>query len=169
MSLITSRKLFIYGVIIAMLSAFFDLLSKKMVFAILDNQMLSNNAGNSQIKITSFFNLVKVRNNGISFGMFHHFEYAQVFFSLIQIAIIIVLLILLYKNSKTYLMVAYSLIIGGALGNLVDRIYNKAVADFLDFHLFSYHWPAFNLADSLVFIGVALLLFEELLMKYFKK
>ena len=62
-------------------------------------------------------------------------------------------------------MIAFSLIIGGALGNLIDRIRYKAVADFLDFHLFAYHWPAFNLADSLIFIGVAMLLFEELLIK----
>jgi signal peptidase II len=165
MTSVKSKKLFFQGVLIALLSAFFDLLSKKMIFAMLEDKTFDNNIHNSQIRVSSFFNLVKVRNNGVSFGMFNNFEYAQIVFSMLQIAIIIVLLILLYKNTKNYLMIAFSLIIGGALGNLIDRIRYKAVADFLDFHLFAYHWPAFNLADSLIFIGVAMLLFEELLIK----
>jgi signal peptidase II len=165
MTFIKSKKLFLLGLLIAFLSTFFDLLSKKMIFAILDNNVLDGNIHHPQIKITSFFNLVRVRNNGVSFGMFHNLEYAQIVFSILQIAIIIVLLILLYKNTKGYLTIAFSLIIGGALGNLIDRIRYKAVADFLDFHLFAYHWPAFNLADSVIFIGVAMLLFEELLIK----
>ena len=56
-------------------------------------------------------------------------------------------------------------LIGGAFGNLIDRIRNGAVADFLDFHLMTYHWPAFNLADSFVFIGVMILIFEDLIIK----
>jgi signal peptidase II len=160
-----SKKLFLQGLLIAFLSAFFDLLSKKMVFAILDGKAIESNIHNPQIEVSGFFNLVKVRNNGVSFGMFNNFEYAQIVFSMLQIAIIIVLLILLYKNTKGYLTIAFGLIIGGALGNLIDRIKYKAVADFLDFHLFAYHWPAFNLADSLIFIGVVMLLFEELLIK----
>jgi signal peptidase II len=56
---------------------------------------------------------------------------------------------------------ALSFILSGAFGNLIDRAINGAVADFLDFHLFGYHWPAFNLADSLVFIGVFMLIFEN--------
>ncbi len=165
MTLVKSKKLFLQGLLIVFLAAVIDLLSKKMIFTILEDMAANNNIHNPQIEINSFFNLVRVRNNGVSFGMFHNFEYAQIVFSLIQIAIIIVLLILLYNNVKGYLTIAFGLIIGGALGNLVDRIQYKAVADFLDFHLFIYHWPAFNLADSFVVIGVAILLFEELLIK----
>jgi signal peptidase II len=72
-----------------------------------------------------------------------------------------VLLIWLYRNEKIYLTYALGLITGGAVGNLFDRIKNGAVADFLDFHIASYHWPAFNAADSFVFIGVAILLLED--------
>ena len=68
----------------------------------------------------------------------------------------------LYCTQKLYMAWALGLIIGGAMGNLYDRIKNAAVADFLDFHIGMYHWPAFNLADSFVFIGVVLLLIEDL-------
>ena len=64
---------------------------------------------------------------------------------------------------------ALGFIIGGALGNSIDRAKNGAVADFLDFHLASYHWPAFNLADSFVFIGVMILLLEDFIFKNSKK
>ena len=82
--------------------------------------------------------------------------------SIIGMIFVTILIIWLYRNKKPYLAVAISLVIGGAMGNIIDRIYNGAVADFLDFHIKSYHWPAFNLADTFIFIGVFLLLAEEI-------
>ncbi len=157
----TQKKLFLAGVVIAILVAFFDLLSKEMIFAILERQ----GSVNPEIKICDFFSLVYVWNRGVSFGMFNHLENSHIIFSLLQATIAVALLFWLYHNQETHFAFALGLIIGGASGNVADRIKNGAVADFLDFHIATYHWPAFNLADSCVFIGVMILLFDELIFR----
>ncbi len=138
------------------LIAILDLASKRFIFAFLQE---------NDIKVFEFFNLVKVWNRGVSFGMFNGLEYSQIIFSIIQAVIIFILFFLLYKTERKSHFYAFCLIIGGAFGNLIDRIQNGAVADFLDFHIASYHWPAFNLADSFVFIGVVILVFEDIFHK----
>ena len=163
--LFKNKKLFFLGVAIDLLVAFFDLLSKRLTFAMLENSHSAAFGTNHSLEVTSFFNLVTVWNHGVSFGMFNHLEYAQIIFSVIVAAVMLVMLIWLYRNDKIYLTWALGFIIGGALGNLTDRIHKGAVADFLDFHIASYHWPAFNLADSFVLIGVVMLLMEDLILK----
>lgn len=155
-----SKKLFFLGAFIAIIAMFFDLLSKRLTFAYLQSVEPLD-----YVEVFSFFNLVRVWNHGVSFGMFNNIASGQIVFSVIVSIITIVMLVWLYRNQKPYLTWALGLIIGGALGNLVDRIQNAAVADFLDFHLASYHWPAFNLADSFVFIGVAMLLIEDFILQ----
>ncbi len=150
------RSLF-YALPVIFFVAFFDLLSKKLIFTILENHE------NHEIKVFDFFSLVQVWNRGVSFGMFNGLEYSHIIFSSIQAVIIFILFFLLYKNQSKSHFFAFAFIIGGAFGNLIDRIQNGAVADFLDFYIASYHWPAFNLADSFVFIGVVILLFEDIL------
>lgn len=150
---------------IAVIAAILDLLSKRLVFAFLEKTALIHYAHNPEIEVFSFFNLVYVWNRGVSFGMFNQIANAQLVLSLLQFSIALILSFWLYKNEKTHITWALGLIIGGAFGNLIDRIRNGAVADFLDFHAFAYHWPAFNLADSFVFIGVMILIFEDLIFK----
>jgi signal peptidase II len=156
-------KLFFLGIAIAFFAAFFDLVSKRIIFAILENVALAQNIGNPEIMIFDFFSLVYVWNRGVSFGMFNNLENSQIIFSVVQFSIVLILFFWLYYNKKIHITYALGLIIGGAFGNLIDRIRNGAVADFLDFHIASYHWPAFNLADSWVFIGVMILIFDDLL------
>ncbi len=158
-NVLKDKRLFAIGVLISIFLAFIDILTKRIVFKIIENSEYG------YIKITSFFNIVKVWNHGVSFGMFSDFKHSQIFFSSLVSLIVIFLLIWLYKNKDLYLTIAISLIIGGALGNLCDRIKYGAVADFLDFHIKNIHWPAFNLADSFVFVGVMMLLFEDLFLK----
>jgi signal peptidase II len=167
--LIKSKKLFFLGLTIIAFVTLSDLYSKKYIFSILDNISQNQNIPNPQIEITGFFNLVKVWNRGISFGMFSHMENPKYFIIAVNVAIMLGLLIWLYRNQRLYLTVAISLIFGGALGNLIDRLENGAVADFLDFYYKSDHWPAFNLADSAVFLGVVLLLIENFFIKNEKK
>lgn len=155
-----NKKLFFLGASIAVIVMFFDLLTKRLTFAALENQVSQD-----YIEVSGFFNLVRVWNYGVSFGMFNNLEFGQVILSTIVLIITIAMLVWLYRNEKLYLTWALGFIIGGAIGNLADRIQNGAVADFLDFHLASYHWPAFNLADSFVFIGVAMLLIEDLILR----
>ena len=143
----------------AFLVAVSDLLSKKLIFAYLEGFY------NKQIIVFDFFNLVQVLNRGVSFGMFNNLEEARLILSILQMSIAVILFFWLYNNQKLHFTYGLGFIIGGALGNAIDRIKNGAVADFLDFHIASYHWPAFNLADSFVFIGVFILLFDDIFFK----
>ncbi len=155
---------FFLGLLMAILIAGLDLMSKKIIFNIIDQYHLNHQYENSnfnELKIFSFFSLVKVWNKGVSFGMFNQLNNSEIIFSCIQGGIGLALLFWLYQVQKPYLAIALGLVIGGAFGNTIDRILNGAVADFLDFHIASYHWPAFNLADSSIFIGIAILLFDE--------
>ncbi len=163
--IIKNKKLFFFGIAIITFFAWLDLYSKEQIFAILDEISVKENTIHLEIQVTSFFSLVKVWNRGVSFGMLNDLENGKYLISIVNILISGVLFVWLYRNNSKYLMWAISLIIGGAMGNLFDRFKNDAVADFLDFHISSYHWPAFNLADSIVFIGVALLLLENFFIK----
>ncbi len=160
-----SKSLFFLGLLLASFIIFFDLLTKDQVFYLLHDFRGSNYATKPQIKLTDFFSLVYVSNNGISFGMFSNAQNARELFSFLQGSIATVLIIWLWRVKSKQLAVALGLIIGGAFGNVIDRIQNGGVTDFLDFHIASYHWPAFNLADSAIFIGVAIVLFDEFILK----
>jgi signal peptidase II len=115
-----------------------------------------------KVVIPGFFNLVHVRNTGGAFSMFaagHSTPRLAVFI----ILTVIVLAVLVYAYNKTgkndrWTRAAYILIAGGAAGNLIDRIRMGEVIDFLDFYAGSYHWPAFNVADSAITVGAGLLL-----------
>lgn len=103
------------------------------------------------IDVCSFFNIVRVQNKGVTFGMFSGTLQPIV---LIMLSLVIVWFLASYAiKNKAYRLPA-SLIIAGAIGNVIDRAMYKSVIDFLDFHLGRYHWPAFNIADSAIVIGV---------------
>ncbi len=111
------------------------------------------------IKINSFLNLVHIRNTGMAFGLFSgKGDLFQIFF-IVSSLIAVIALSYYHFTSKIFFLktVACSLIIGGALGNLIDRLFYGNVIDFIDFHIGKYHWPAFNIADSVISIGVFLL------------
>lgn len=112
-------------------------------------------------KVTSFFNLVFTWNPGTSFSLFRALGESAPLVIIILTGIIIGFLgyqLFARKNTKLET-TALALIVGGAMGNLLDRIRFGAVIDFLDFHWSALHWPAFNLADTAICIGVALYLF----------
>jgi signal peptidase II len=111
------------------------------------------------IMLTSFFNLTPVWNHGIGFGMFKQHEDWGVYL-LITVALALSLLVWIWSSRQRHGLtrLASALVVGGAIGNVVDRLRFGAVMDFLDFHWQGYHWPAFNIADAAITIGVALLL-----------
>ena len=111
----------------------------------------------SEMEITSFLNLVLVTNKGISFGLFSRYEIGWLI-SILTIGIVVVLFIWMRKLERAILALPFSLIIGGAIGNLIDRLNYGFVVDFIDFHFFGWHWPAFNIADSAITVGVIFLL-----------
>jgi signal peptidase II len=111
--------------------------------------------------IPGFFNLVYVTNKGAAFSMFASVEspLRHYFFVLVNTAAFIGLTYGAFRMRRLFPLyrIAFGLIAGGAVGNLIDRLRSGAVIDFLDFYLGSYHWPAFNVADSAIFTGVFLL------------
>ena len=115
------------------------------------------------LEVTGFFNLMLIYNRGVSFGLLDS-EAALVpwLLSGLAVAIVIGLVVWLRHIEGRWPGVAVGLIVGGAVGNVVDRLRLGAVIDFLDLHWAGIHWPAFNLADSAITIGVALLLLDGL-------
>lgn len=110
------------------------------------------------ISYTSFFNLVRAWNTGVSFSMFNNWgNLGAVILSVVALTIVGFLLYWLYGEKIRLIQVSLGFIIGGALGNVIDRIRLGAVFDFLDFHVNGHHWPAFNVADSFICLGAALI------------
>jgi signal peptidase II len=110
-------------------------------------------------------NLVLVWNHGISFGMMGESAHMAMFFIALSLMIALLLLLWLAMSQQKIIAAALALIIGGALGNVADRLRFDAVADFIDFHLGNHHWPAFNVADSCIVIGACILMLLSLLHK----
>lgn len=118
------------------------------------------------IEVTPFFNLVLAWNRGVSFGMFNNqSDYGPYLLTGLAVVIIIALAVWLWRATTRLSVLALGMIIGGAIGNVIDRIQYGAVVDFLDVHAFGYHWPAFNVADSAVCVGAAILILESLFTK----
>lgn len=114
--------------------------------------------------LDSFFSLTYIRNTGAAFGILAASHGAirfpvLIIFSLVAIGFILVMLKRLPPN-ETGLITALAFILGGAVGNLIDRIVHGEVIDFLDFYWSSYHWPAFNLADSFITVGVLIVAYH---------
>lgn len=106
------------------------------------------------------FNLVYLRNDGVTFGLLGGVPW----WALVALAlgIVVWLAVLMARTERRFEALAYGLVIGGALGNVADRLRFGAVTDFLDFYIRGWHWPAFNLSDVAVVGGVGLLLLCEL-------
>ncbi len=118
------------------------------------------------IEVTSFLNLVMGWNFGISFGFLNSTPgLSEWLLPMVVVVITAALGVWLYRTDRLRPALALGLIIGGALGNLVDRLRFGAVADFLDFHAFGVHWPAFNAADSAITVGAVVLILDSLFVR----
>ncbi len=117
------------------------------------------------IAVTSFFNLVMVWNRGVSFGLFGGGALPPWLLAAAAIAIAAGLTVWLARIEERWLGAAVGAVIGGAAGNVVDRVRYGAVADFFDLHLGAYHWPAFNVADAAITLGVGYLFIDALLIR----
>jgi len=115
--------------------------------------------------LTPFFNLVLVFNKGAAFSFLASAEgWQTLFFAAVAVVASVVVSFLILKNGNKKLFCSgLALILGGALGNLHDRIAYGHVVDFLDFHAAGWHWPAFNVADSAITVGAAILILESFL------
>ncbi|WPX95905.1 signal peptidase II [Candidatus Bandiella euplotis] len=133
------------------IACFIDQYSKQSVL-----QMIVSNGA---LEVTSFLNFIIVWNKGVSFGLFSGYNWSPNIFIIIAIVIIVFVLWLL----KAYNPVIQGLIIGGALGNMIDRALFGAVFDFIDIHAFGWHYPTFNIADSFIVCSAIAIILQEVL------
>lgn len=118
------------------------------------------------IPVLPFFNLVSAWNRGVSFGMFDSdLPWMGWVLSALALAIVAFLVSWLRKTDRRHLAIAIGMIIGGAIGNVIDRAVHGAVFDFLDVFVGRYHWPAFNVADSGITVGAVILVLDSVFSK----
>ena len=151
------KKNFLVNLSLILLIFSLDRLTKLYVIY-LDNKLLE-----SKIFTSKFLNIHLIWNEGIAFGLLSFNEI--IFYNILTLIIIIIILIILImiiksKGVKKYLLLMIS---GGALGNIFDRIFYNAVPDFIDFHIGSYHWFIFNVADIFITIGVIFMIIFEII------
>jgi signal peptidase II len=153
-----SKNFYISFSIVALIY-FLDRLSKSYVI-----QLDKNNLG-SDIFNSAYLNIVLIWNKGIAFGLLSFNEsYLYNIISLI-IAIIIIVLVIMSLKSQGFKRYSLLMIVGGALGNLHDRIFFNAVPDFIDFHIGNFHWFIFNVSDIFITLGVISMIIVELIDK----
>jgi len=118
----------------------------------------------ASVEIAPFFSLVLVYNSGAAFSLLSGASgwQRELFIAIALVAVIWVVWLLRRYSRERFFCCALSLILGGAVGNLVDRVRFGLVVDFLDFHAAGWHWPAFNVADSAITCGALLLVWESL-------
>ena len=147
------------GLFVALVVLLLDQLTKYyMLHEVLGEQLV--------IEITSFFNFVRAWNTGVSFSMFNDYgNLGTIILSVVAGIIIIALLVWLKGEKDKLAQIALGMIIGGAVGNVIDRVRLGAVFDFLDFHIMEKHWPAFNMADSFICVGAIILIVQSILVE----
>ncbi|MGI9523488.1 MAG: signal peptidase II [Hyphomicrobiaceae bacterium] len=146
----------VLGLLFAVVALIADQLHKWWMLTVFDIQ----NQG--VVAVTSFFNLVYVRNTGISFGLFAQNPSGQYWLAAFSFIVAVLLIVWLARSGDSILMaISVGLLIGGAIGNAIDRLHLGGVADFFDFHISGHHWPAFNIADAAIVAGVLGLLYDS--------
>ena len=146
-----------FGIIVALTVLILDQISKHWM---LHAYKLPERA---PVEITPFLNMDMVWNTGISFGMLGEFGVSNAM-ALIILAVFIcaALVAWMAKIDDRFLTRAIGMVLGGAMGNIVDRYHFGAVFDFIDLHIGNYHWPAFNIADAAIVIGVGLIILDSI-------
>ena len=146
------NKKFVCSLSIALSVIFIDLLTKYYVKENYENLIYG-------YKILNGFNLVYVENKGISFGLFSELDISQVL-GFISFAISSYIIYLIKKSNYLIEILGLSLILGGAIGNGYERVFQGFVVDFIDIYIFKYHWPSFNIADLSITVGAIFFLFS---------
>ena len=122
----------------------------------------NESTGETNLSLNSFLDINLIWNNGIAFGFLSFNE--KIFYNLLTSLIILITLVLIWImiKSKGLEKIGFSMIIGGSLGNISDRIYYSSVPDFIDFNINNFHWFIFNVADIFITVGIVILLYNEI-------
>ena len=153
------NKIFLINSIIVLSIFLFDRITKIYVINLSDKFL------ESEIFASKFLNISLIWNDGIAFGLFSFNKI--IFYNILTFIILIIILVILFMALKSDGLKKYSLlmILGGALGNIYDRIFYRAVPDFIDFHIGNFHWFIFNVADIFITIGIFFMVVIELFNK----
>ena len=156
MSVLSNIKTFYINFIIILSIFILDRLTKLYVIH------LDKIDSGTKIFSSKFLNIYLIWNEGIAFGLFSSNESSL--YNFLTLFILIIILVILYMMTKSSGLKKYSLlmILGGAIGNVFDRIIYKAVPDFIDFHVGNFHWFIFNVSDIFISVGVILMVILEL-------
>ena len=138
--------------LISILVIILDIITK----AIIVNKV----AYNEIINVIPFINIVHIKNRGAAFGMFAGL--GNVFFVIVSIMAVLFILYYLKSVQKRLEIISLSLVLGGAVGNLIDRVRFGEVTDFIDIYVNNWHWPSFNVADSALTVGIILFLWANI-------
>ena len=153
-------KKILFNFTIISLIFFIDRISKNYILKISEQESLVD------IYINSYLNFYLIWNKGIAFGLFsfdQNLIYNFVTLIIVVISFVIIILVIKTNGIERY---SFTLVFGGAISNLYDRIYYKAVPDFIDFHIAEYHWFVFNMADIFITLGIVSIILIEVLKKY---
>ena len=153
------NKNFVFDLIIFFSIFFIDRFSK--LYVIFHYEKLKN----PEIYLSKFFNIYLIWNEGIAFGLFSFED--KFYYNIFTVLIILIITIILWiiTRSKGLDKFGFIFILGGATGNLFDRVYYSSVPDFIDIHYNNFHWFIFNVADIFISLGVLLLIYSELILK----
>ena len=159
MSILSNSKNFYINLIIILSIFILDRLTK--IYIIYLDKI---NSG-SELYLSKYLNIYLIWNKGIAFGLFSLDE--KIFYNYLTIFIFIIIVLILFWIIKSKGIQKYALLMisGGALGNLFDRIFYRAVPDFIDLHINNFHWFIFNIADIFITIGVSLMILSEFIVK----
>jgi signal peptidase II len=155
------KKKIIFVSLIVIFSVLIDQASKIVAF-------IQKDKIGDGIQILDFFNIVYVENRGISFGIFSSLD-ASFYLGILSFLISGYIIFIIKLTKEFWEIFGLSLILGGAIGNGLDRVINNYVIDFLDFYINDYHWPAFNFADSFITVGGIIFFWRIFFKKPLKK
>jgi len=156
---INFKKILLNFTIISLIF-FIDRISKNYILKIAEQE------SSVDIYINSYLNFYLIWNKGIAFGLFsfdQNLIYNFVTLIIVVISFVIIILVIKTNGIERY---SFTLVFGGAISNLYDRMYYKAVPDFIDFHIAEYHWFVFNMADIFITLGIVSIILIEVLKKY---
>jgi|TARA_B110000211_G_C13993269_1_gene515028 signal peptidase II len=155
------NKIFLKETIISILVIFLVFILDRIT----KTSIITHQLNNQSIFINEYLNIELVWNTGIGFGLLS--QNANIYYHLISFIIFSFIIFLIYLLSKAHFFekILFSLIVGGAAGNLYDRLIYFAVPDFIDFHINYFHWFTFNIADIFITLGIILIIIQDLIFK----
>ena len=157
----SKNKIFSKETITSILVIFFVFILDRIT----KTSIIKHQLNNQSIFINEYLNIELVWNTGIGFGLLS--QNANIYYHLISLIIFSFIIFLIYLLSKAHFLekILFSLILGGAAGNLYDRLIYFAVPDFIDFHIGDFHWFIFNIADIFITVGIILILIKDIIFK----